>query len=228
MTDLSHQQLSAILARVRTALGTAQITDPGLLSDLQQAEQRLDAHPMPLPVDVHVGFIDHKCGGNHYAAFSREDLMAEIAQFCREWWSEIRDKRDPATLDDEKVAEIYFERHEDEYLWTERIAVAAAVPEPVSALRIRRDLVISTSHIRPSTADLLDQWAPMLPEARPLGVAEAGYGWFVLTDPLDGEALEMVPPELRAVIDLARAQGCRWLLLDRDADCAEGLETFDW
>jgi len=52
MTDLSHQQLSAILPRVRAALGTMQITDPGLLSDLQQAEQRLDAHPMPLPVDA--------------------------------------------------------------------------------------------------------------------------------------------------------------------------------
>ncbi|OAN53648.1 hypothetical protein A7Q26_05625 [Sphingobium sp. TCM1] len=95
-------------------------------------------------------------------------------------------------------------------------------------MRIGRHLVISTSHIRPSTADLLDQWAPLLPEARPLGVAEAGYGWFVLTDPLDGKAPEMAPPELRAAIDFARAQGCRWLLLDRDADCVDGLETFDW
>lgn len=228
MTELSYQHHSALLARVRTALAGTPIADPGLRADLQQAEQWLDAHPRPLPVDVHVGFIDHKCGGNHYAAFSREDLMAEIAQFCREWWSDIRDKRDPATLDDEQIAEIYFARHEEEYLWTERISVAAAVPELVSPLRIRRHLVLSTSHIRPSTADLLDQWAPMLPEARPLGVAEAGYGWFVLTDPLDGEALEMVPPELRAAIDFARAQGCRWLLLDRDADCVDELQTFGW
>lgn len=228
MTELSYQQLSAILARVRTAVGGTQIADPGLLAELQQAEQWLDAHPSPMAVDVHVAFIDHREGGNLHAAFSRENLMAEIAGSCREWWPEIRDKRDPATLDDEQLAQIYFERHEDEYLRTERISVAAAGPEAVSPLRIRRHLVISTNHIRPSTADLLDHWALMLPEARPLGVAEAGYGWFALADPLDGEELEMVPPELRAAIDFARAQGCRWLLLDRDADCVDGLETFDW
>ena len=96
------------------------------------------------------------------------------------------------------------------------------------ALRVGRHLVISTSHIRPATADLLDQWAPMVPESRPLGVAEAGYGWFVLTDPLDGLEREMVPNELWAAIEFARAQGCRWLLLDRDADCIDGLETFEW
>jgi hypothetical protein len=25
-----------------------------------------------------------------------------------------------------------------------------------------------------------------------------------------------------------RAQGCRWLLLDRDADCVDSLKTFEW
>jgi hypothetical protein len=38
----------------------------------------------------------------------------------------------------------------------------------------------------------------------------------------------MVPNELWAAIEFARAQGCRWLLLDRDADCVDSLETFEW
>lgn len=228
MTALTHNQLSSILARVRVALAGTQTAAPDLLADLQQAEWWLDANSSRLAVEVHVAFIDHREGGNLHAALSRETLMAEIAGFCREWWPEIRDKRDPATFDDEQLVQIYFERHEDEYLWTERIAVEGVLPEPVTPLRIRRHMVISTSHIRPSTASLLDQWAPMLPDGRPLCVAETGYGWFVLADPIDEALLDMVPIELRSVIDFARLHGCRWLLLDRDADCTDGLETFDW
>lgn len=217
-----------LLARASHAVSEAGSADQALADALTQAAHQIEAGSLPWTADVHVGFIDHKCGGNHYAAFSREVLMAEIADFCREWWSDIRDERDPAALGDEEVSSIYFEAHEDEYLWTECICVEGPDTASSSPLRIGRHLVISTSHIMPATADLLDQWAPMLPESRPIGVAESGYGWFVLTDPLDGEALAILPPELRAAIEFSHRQGCRWLLLDRDADCIDELETFDW
>lgn len=217
-----------LLARASLAVAEGGGADQTLANALMQVAHQIEAGSLPWTADVHVGFIDHKCGGNHYAAFSREALMAEIADFCREWWSDIRDERDPAALGDEDVCSIYFDAHEEEYLWTERISVEGSEVGCCSPLRIGRHLVISTSHIRPSTADLLDQWAPMLPESRPIGVAESGYGWFVLTDPLDGEERAMLPPELGAAIDFAHRQGCRWLLLDRDADSIDGLETFDW
>src|SRR3546814_9485043 len=129
--------------------------------------------------------------------------MAEVASFSREWWPEIRDRRDPSTLSDEEAASIYFDAHEEEYLWTDRISIEAPAVDSSHALRVGRHLVISTSHIRPATADLLDQWAPMIPESRPLGVAEAGYGWFVLTDPLDGLRSEEHTSELQSLMRIS-------------------------
>jgi hypothetical protein len=228
MTDTTPDQFGGLLARARAAIASTDVPNPALLADLAEAGQHIAVHPVPWTVDAHVGLIEHRHGRNLYVAFSREALIAEIANFCREHWSEIRDDRDPAKLTDEDVASIYFDGHDEEYLQTERIPVEGPAAGGAGPLRIGCHLVISTSHIRPSTADLLDQWAQMLPAFRPLGVAESGHGWFVLTDPLDGEARMMVPPELLAAIDFARRQGCRWLLLDRDADCVDGLETFDW
>ncbi|MBA4090261.1 MAG: hypothetical protein C0494_06680 [Sphingobium sp.] len=229
MMHMTRHDFARLLARARVAItdnGTAP-ADGTLCDDLARAEQLVENHAVPWSADIHAAFIDHRHGGDLYAAFTREALMAEVAEFCREWWSEIRDKRDPSTLSDEEVASVYFDGHDNEYLWTERVSI----DEPAigtGGLRIGRHLVISTSHIQPSTADLLDQWAPMSPENRPLGVAEACYGWFVLTDPLDGEERDMIPSELWSAIEYARAQGCRWLLLDRDADTVDALETFDW
>ena len=228
MTQMTRQDFARLLARARTAIEDVRAADPILCDELAQAERLLESHAGPWPADIHTAFIDHRHGGDLYAAFTREALMAEVASFCCEWWPEIPDKRDPATLPDEEVSSAYFEGHDNEYLWTERISVEGPVIGSPGELRIGRHLGISTSHIRPATADLLDQWAPMIPESQPLGVAEAGYGWFVLTDPLDGAEREIVPAELWAAIEFARAQGCRWLLLDRDADTVDALETFDW
>lgn len=228
MSQMTRHDFARLLARARAAIVATDAADPELCDELGQAERLVESHVVPWAADIHVAFIDHRSGGNLYAAFTREALMDEVSEFCREWWPEIRDRRDPATLSDEDVSAVYFDRHDHEYLWSERICVEAPVIGFSNEFRVGRHLVISTSHIRPATADLLDQWAPMKPEARPLGVAEAGYGWFVLTDPLDGREREMIPDELWAAMSFARAQGCRWLLLDRDADTVTGLETFDW
>ena len=56
---------------------------------------------------------------------SGKALMREIAEFCREYWSEIANDRDSDTLDDEDIARIYFELHPDESLQTDRVAIDA-------------------------------------------------------------------------------------------------------
>ncbi|EQB16520.1 MULTISPECIES: hypothetical protein [Sphingobium] len=228
MTQMTRHDFARLLARARAAIVATEAPDRMLCQELEQAERVVESHIVPWSADIHAAFIDHRDGGSLYAAFTRAALMAEVSEFCREWWTEIRDKRDPAKLSDEEICSAYFDGHDHEYLWSERITVEAPVTAAWGELRVGRHLVISTSHIRPATADLLDQWAPMISESRPLGVAEAGHGWFVLTDPLDVVEREMVPAELWAAISFARAQGCRWLLLDRDADTVAGLDTFDW
>ncbi len=227
MTPMTRHDFARLLARARTSIATTDQSDRTLGDEISTAERLVDNHAVPWGTELHVSFIDHREGGTLNAAFTREALMAEVAEFCREWWSEIRDERDPATLNDEEVCSAYFEAHENEYLWTDRISIDGPAHEALG-LKFGRHLVISTSHIQPATADLLDQWAPMTPEKRPLGVAEAEHGWFVLTDPLDGAEREMISEVLWAAISFARAQGCRWLLLDRDAETVEHLETFDW
>lgn len=228
MPQMTKADFARLLARARAAIPDGYDADRALRTELVVAERLVESHAIPWTTDLHVAFIDHRHGGDLYAAFTREALMAEIASFCRLWWPEIRDKRDSARLPDEEVSSVYFDGHENEYLWTERISVEGPIIGSPGELRIGRHLVISTSHIRPATADLLNQWASMIPECRPLGVAKAGYGWFVLTDPLDGAERDLIPAELWAAMEFVRAQGCRWLLLDRDADTIDALETFAW
>ncbi|AHE53703.1 hypothetical protein NX02_09915 [Sphingomonas sanxanigenens DSM 19645 = NX02] len=228
MSQMTRHDFARLLARARAAIVATDTADRDLCDELVQAERLVENHAVPWAAEIHAAFIDHREGGSLYGAFTREALIAEVAEFCRAWWPEIRDKRDPQALSDEQAVEIYFEGHDNEYLWSERISIDGPAIGSPSELRVGRHLVISTSHIRPATGDLLDQWAPMIPETRPLGVAEASYGWFVLTDPLYGTEREMIPGELWAAITFARTQGCRWLLLDRDADIVADLETFDW
>ena len=118
MTQTTRHDFARLLARARTAIADANPAGHILCDELAQAERLVENHVVPWSADIHVAFIDHRHGGDLYAAFTREALMAEVASFCREWWSEIRDTRDPATLPDEDAGSIYFDAHEEEYLWT--------------------------------------------------------------------------------------------------------------
>jgi hypothetical protein len=52
---------------------------------------------------------------------TREALMAQVAAFCKEWWSSLNDTRDPNQLTDEEAVSVYFDNQLDEYLSTDRI-----------------------------------------------------------------------------------------------------------
>lgn len=80
-------------------------------------------------------------------------------------------------------------------------------------------LVASTAHV---TQETCNNW---LPDADMPAFEKADYGWFIYVgnaDPAD------MPEDLRAVIAKARNFGCQWLMLDRDGNTLDGLETYDW
>ncbi len=129
MTCTKRRDFACLMSRARAALETPSDLSAedreALIEALAAAEDSLRLHPLPWAIDIHVAHIDHSAGANLYAAVGRETLMREIAEFCREYWSEIADDRDPDTLDDEEIARIYFELHPDEYLQTDRVAIDA-------------------------------------------------------------------------------------------------------
>ncbi|AMK23239.1 MULTISPECIES: DUF5983 family protein [Sphingomonadaceae] len=232
MSANARRDFAQLLAGARMALQNpdrrSEETRLRLVDQLAKAEGLIETHMVPWEIAVHVARIDHRHGSEFFAALTRQALMAQFGSYCRIWWSEIDDKRDPADLDDDAVASTYFDRHHGECLETDMISIPA--PEALVTMPVRSDryVTLSNHHIQPSTGDLLDEWARLPPEDRPLGVAETGYGWFVLTDPIHQDSVEEVPVELTAVLSFARDQGCRYLLLDRDGDEVNGLNHFDW
>lgn len=130
-TRCDHAQL---LARTRAALETPDDIDATALSqlieDIAAAEDLLQSHAILWPVDIHVAEIEHQYGINLHATFTHEAMMAEVAEFCREYWLEIHDSRDPKTLGDEEVTSIYFARHPNELLTTRHIVISPAGKHP--------------------------------------------------------------------------------------------------
>ena len=120
-----RRECAQLLSRARAALETPDDLDAAarlhLIEDLASAEDVVKSYIIPWPVDIHVAEIDHCHGTNVYVAFTREALMAQVAAFCREWWSSIGDSRDPNELTDEDAASIYFDQ-EDEFLSTDRLS----------------------------------------------------------------------------------------------------------
>ena len=124
-----RRDFADLQSRARAALETPADLSPAdreaLVADLAEAEDRLRLDSVPWMVDIHVAHIDHPHGTNLYAAFSRDALMREVADYCREYWREISDERDPAAIDDEEIARSYFDAHPSEFLQSDRVAIDA-------------------------------------------------------------------------------------------------------
>src|ERR1044072_4939688 len=94
---------------------------------------------------------------------------------------------------------------------------------------IRQMLDISTAHVSFDTSLWLEEQAELThlnDEDRVLTVGDTGYGWFFYSG-LDLEVSD-IPDDLKAVATHARALGCDYVLLDRDADEIDELPTFVW
>lgn len=228
-TKQDHLQL---LARARAALeGPADCDGKDireLIEDLYAAEDRLESEEVPWSLDVHVGTIDHKEGTNVYATFSRATLMAEMADFCREWWKDADIAINHLTLSNEEIVHAYFTDRGEDFYTTDCVSLPGPDADGLPVIETDRLLVLCTSHLRKETADRLEQWAQLPADERPLGTASTGYG-FMVRKPVSGRASDAdIPQELTAALGLARERGCHGVLYDRDASAVVMLEAFEW
>lgn len=232
MTDTTRRDLARLLARAHRAIeAPAKLMDhdrAALLGALASAETRVAGSPMPWPLEIHIGSIDHRHGLNHYVALTRGGLMAEIAAYCRECWSEIDDARDPATLDDESVASVYFDGRDDEHLATDRIELSSSSPASGYLVKTGWYCVLGTAHLSTSTADLLDQWCSERATDRPLNIASSIYGWFVPTRQIDSVTQAALPEDLIAAMCFGRERGFDHILFDCDAGTTDELPIHNW
>ena len=84
----------------------------------------------------------------------------------------------------------------------------------------------STGHLTRGEMQLVEAAPDALPRCIP-----HRYGAWVYV-PSDAESLDpalaQIAPNLHAVIEHARANGCSWINFDADGDECEGLATFPW
>ncbi len=224
----------ALLERARAALETpAGLTADGsnaLIWDIAHAERRLSAAPLPWPIDVHVAVIEHRHGTNLHVALDANGLDAQVAAYCREWWREIGDDRDPHSLSNRDIIETYFDDHGRESCSTDRVTLEPPViPHRIPQLpETGNYCVLSTAHLTFQTADRLDKWASWPPSERPIDIAASVYGWFVPTRELAEERRAQLPEDLLRLIAFGRDRGFRFVLLDCDADSLDDLSVHDW
>ena len=233
MPDNSIRAFAQLLARARAAIETpADLDDAArtaIIEDISAFEDCLARGAIPWGFDIHIGSIDHKHGTNHYAALTQEALMAEVAEYCREWWSDIDDGRDPATLDDETIADIYFDDHPSEYLRTDRVRIDPPLTDmQPSNLETGHYCVLTTAHLSTATANSLDEWSTAETSERPINVASTVYGWFVPAREVDELTRSKLPADLLAAMNFARAHGFDHILFDCDAGSVEALPKHDW
>src|SRR5690606_27474651 len=85
-----------------------------------------------------------------------------------------------------------------------------------------RTLIATTGHVTREEAKVLDE----------AGYSRGEYGWLLYVSGI--EDLPVIPEiespseGLAGAIARARELGCRYLLLDRDADALEGVPVYDW
>lgn len=92
-------------------------------------------------------------------------------------------------------------------------------------LDIAKILTLSTAHIKPETATMLDNE----PNTDDLGLSvynKAGYGWFIYIDSVIDDAFDHLPQDLTACIAFAKKQECEWLCLDADGEEIEELNIY--
>ena len=89
-------------------------------------------------------------------------------------------------------------------------------------------LVLSTAHIRCSTAEMLDHWSQLSCHHQPLAVARLGLGWLVPTRVTRSHAAHALPEDIPAILAFGRAQGCDHVLLDCDGPEEQELPLYPW
>lgn len=224
MTHSCNRALRDLLARARGALET-----PGGLDDAARAalvEDLAAAGAKSEGIDggsVEVALIDSGDGTRFYVAASAAALTRELAAWCRSRWDRTNDARDPATLSDDAVADVYFSGDIAEYF---AIGTARVTTDEVP-IEQGRYCVLSTAHLSHATSEWLERWSIGPPPPAPIPIASTFYGWFVATREPDVPT-EQIPDDLRAAMCFAREHGFGQILFDCDASVVEGLDVHNW
>lgn len=92
-------------------------------------------------------------------------------------------------------------------------------------LDIAKILTLSTAHIKPETATMLDN-EPNTDNLNLSVYNKAGYGWFIYVDYVIDNEFDHLPEDLKACIAFAKEQECEWLCLDVDGEEIEELNTY--
>lgn len=107
-------------------------------------------------------------------------------------------------------------------------------------MSIEKMMCLSTGHVSQETARQLEAktgqrelicepgkapWVDLL-----IVYPHGEYGWLIVTNgAMDDHTVRAhVPSEFLPIFDKCEAEGCDWLLLDRDADLIDELPAFDW
>ncbi|MBU9200337.1 hypothetical protein KTD31_03090 [Burkholderia multivorans] len=91
-------------------------------------------------------------------------------------------------------------------------------------LSIMKYLDCSTGHVSKKTKN----WLESVAGTNAIGQTIASYEFgFFISVPPTAEYFEVVPPDLRELLDIAREAGCAVLRLDAHADFIEGLSTYE-
>ncbi|PJG47244.1 hypothetical protein CAF53_02560 [Sphingobium sp. LB126] len=232
MRSFTKHDLVQLLARAHDVIQSPANFSAALIAevqaDLASVQEHLETQEVPWSLDIHVGHIDHQAGFNFYAGLSRAALMAQMAVHCREWWQAINVETDPRTLSDEATVLTYFNHHPEEYFATECISIDGHEMSDEPVIETSRLLVLSTFHLRQTTAAALEIAAKLPPEARLLTIGDTGWGFLAITPPTDRLAQIDIPADLRSALTFASVRGCQGLLFDRDAPAVDTLATFDW
>lgn len=89
-------------------------------------------------------------------------------------------------------------------------------------MEVTKALCLSTSHIQPSTAKLLDSGATLMT------VWKSNHGYFIPLYAVQ-ESIDIdLPQDLLNCMKVAHAEGCDFLRLDRDGEQTDELPKYDW
>ena len=58
---------------------------------------------------LYTATIEHKHGTNTYASLTEEGIRKEVADYCREWWTDFENLPEEAPKDDQEVIDLYFD-----------------------------------------------------------------------------------------------------------------------
>ena len=92
-------------------------------------------------------------------------------------------------------------------------------------MEITKMLTLSTAHITEDTNRLLAN-EPYTDGMQLSVFTKADFGWFIyINDDFENRS---IPDDLRACLELAKKNECKWLCLDCDGDVVDELEEYEW